>query len=442
MSYTVLKPKFIEDFSCKGGACRNTCCFGWRIDISKAAYSHIKSVKLSPELSEKIGCIERLKEDATNDIYARIKLNEHNKCDLQTEDGLCMIQLECGYKALPPVCKIYPRMHSQVGAQYLSSLQLTCEVTLEMLAEIKEPLVFVVEKNKGNNPNKVNAEFIGNEDTKKRPILKQFQKIQSLCIDILQARIYDIEDRLVLLGIIVNRLTELENEGDMKAVEEYIAMMEKAIYMPEIFADLFKDKVQNVSYKFNFYKALFDNIDPEQAKMSELLEKVYNIFDVKIEKKVEMMSSKVAISMTNSKDTDKLKNALKGVSEVGVNKTTYTYDVKKHEKANEAFNKFAKENPHFIENILVTAFFGKLYPFGRHGNLMASYIYFANVYAQWKMLMGALMLEDDSFVNIIDKTTVLFRPMLNSAAYEQRFSEHLQKLENFGLANLVALIRS
>ena len=41
----VMTPHYYKDFRCIAGACTDTCCAGWDVDVDKDSYKYYKTVK-------------------------------------------------------------------------------------------------------------------------------------------------------------------------------------------------------------------------------------------------------------------------------------------------------------------------------------------------------------------------------------------------------------
>ena len=47
----LLVPEYMQEFSCIGSACEDSCCIGWRVDIDEATYKKYKKsrdIELKP----------------------------------------------------------------------------------------------------------------------------------------------------------------------------------------------------------------------------------------------------------------------------------------------------------------------------------------------------------------------------------------------------------
>ena len=137
-----LVPKYLPDFSCKMGACRSACCVGWPVSVSMKNYFTLLGLPCRKELRERLDCALRLADHPTEEEYARFTPNWLGDCPMRMEDGRCSIHAELGEDALSDVCRLYPRGVRLWGDQYECSASNSCEKTLELLWDLKEPLTF------------------------------------------------------------------------------------------------------------------------------------------------------------------------------------------------------------------------------------------------------------------------------------------------------------
>ena len=124
----ITQPVYFDSFSCSGPNCSDNCCHSWEILIDKAHY-HRYIKETLPEfrgLCREI--IEKRKENATADRYARLKLRDDGRCGFQDEDGGCRIYRLLGPEALSCTCSLYPRRKAQfLPDTWEFSLSLSCE---------------------------------------------------------------------------------------------------------------------------------------------------------------------------------------------------------------------------------------------------------------------------------------------------------------------------
>lgn len=188
-----IKPDVYDDFQCKGAACRRTCFAGWKITVSKSEYQDLKE-KLK-HTDTKI--LQRLpEEERSSQIYGEFVLDHSLGCSLQSEQGLCRLQLSLGAEALPKVCAFFPRK----GARYNNQMQLcltpACERVLELLMEKDGPLEFV--RQRGPLPKATVPQFSGKGA---ETAWKRYLQLQEFCILLLQAQDISLDSRMTLLGM-------------------------------------------------------------------------------------------------------------------------------------------------------------------------------------------------------------------------------------------------
>jgi lysine-N-methylase len=131
-------PDGFNDFTCKAGKCRHTCCQTWEIDIDEdtAAYYLSLGGELGKRLKKAIG--------KNADGYY-FKLNHNGFCHFLRKDGLCEIITELGEDKLCDICTVHPRFFTYVEDYILCGTGLCCEAACEILAGLKGPLYFTEE---------------------------------------------------------------------------------------------------------------------------------------------------------------------------------------------------------------------------------------------------------------------------------------------------------
>lgn len=200
---TALMPLYYKDFHCIMGACQDNCCDdGWKIEFNKKDYLTIKRAVQGEELKELMSqSLCRLREKEHDGMYAEFRASEENRCAFHTPEGLCRLQMECGAEALPAVCQFYPRrkVYSAAGLEY--SLSPSCEGVLELLWNLPEGVDFLEEP-------LARADWKTLRPTS--PAAARFADIRSLMIDALQERSLPLPQRMLLLGLLVQRLQRLD----------------------------------------------------------------------------------------------------------------------------------------------------------------------------------------------------------------------------------------
>lgn len=223
MNLNIIEPNYFKEFHCIGGECRNNCCHDWAITVNKKEYINTKNAKKSKELQEICDhAFKRLKKSDNPGIYAEMRLKEDGNCQFLDNDGLCMLQKECGYNILSLTCKQFPRKNFQYmtsAEQYLST---GCEEVVRLLMNMPDGIELTcdgeINHNKFMNP----AFLISNpEDMSKYPY-KYYWDIKTLIITIMKNRSYSVEDRLILLGIAFKHIDELVKTDSGDKIASYV----------------------------------------------------------------------------------------------------------------------------------------------------------------------------------------------------------------------------
>lgn len=136
-------PKYYEQFACIAGACEDTCCAGWEIDIDDASYEYYMQV--SGTFGKRIR--ESIKEYQLDDedVYEShgFILKEEKRCPFLNENNLCDIILELGEDAICDVCTNTPRNFLEYGNAREISISPSCAEAGRLIFGSREKVVFV-----------------------------------------------------------------------------------------------------------------------------------------------------------------------------------------------------------------------------------------------------------------------------------------------------------
>jgi len=118
-------PKYYEEFTCIAGACEDTCCAGWEIDIDDKSYEYY--MRVPGKFGERIrSSIKEYQSD--DDMYEShgFILREGGRCPFLNRDNLCDMILELGEDALCEVCTYTPRNFLEYGNAREISISPSC----------------------------------------------------------------------------------------------------------------------------------------------------------------------------------------------------------------------------------------------------------------------------------------------------------------------------
>ena len=115
-------PQGFNDFHCKAGACRHTCCQKWEIDIDDDTADYYRGLKTP--LGKKIQDHMEKGPDGWH-----FKLTDKGFCALLRTDGLCEVITALGEDKLCDICTVHPRFFTYVDEFILCGTGLCCEAS-------------------------------------------------------------------------------------------------------------------------------------------------------------------------------------------------------------------------------------------------------------------------------------------------------------------------
>ncbi len=128
----VVVPDFYQRFRCLAGACRDTCCAGWEVDVD------LKTAERYASVPGPFG--ERICRSISDGHFV---LDASERCPFLDENNLCEIYRNLGEKFLSDICREHPRFVEVFGDVKEQGLGLCCEESARLLLASSEPLRLV-----------------------------------------------------------------------------------------------------------------------------------------------------------------------------------------------------------------------------------------------------------------------------------------------------------
>ena len=206
-----MQPKYVSDFQCDGSKCNSKCCRNnWRIDIDVDTYKKYQRVK-NPVMRKKI--LSSIK-PSTNRIGFEINFGKGTSCPLLCKDNLCYVQLNLGEEALSNTCKGYPRVVKQVGKYQFRLLSMTCPIAAEKALFYSDGIDI---QQVGIEDDTAAWKLAANQ-VEKKSIGDDLAAIHVIMggLSLLQNDYYTFEQRLVLLGLFLDRVEDCQQ--DLEAI--------------------------------------------------------------------------------------------------------------------------------------------------------------------------------------------------------------------------------
>ena len=359
---TILQPEYMSRFSCIGGACEDNCCVGsWNIFVDKKTYLKYRAIddkELKPALDK---VIKRYRgKDASDLQYARFRLRvDGGGCIFLTKEGFCHLHSKLGYENLCDVCAIYPRLYNMVDKKIERSATMSCPEVVRVALNNPDGITFeTVEEgpNTGRIPARVPAIDSGSTKFAAKPT-KFFWEVRLFSLSLLQNRLYTLGQRIILLGILCQKIEELDKAG---RVEDIPAMLEK--FGASVEDGTLKPDLDSVEGNFQIQMRLAKELTDARLKHELIAGGTY---------------------------MDCIKETLAGLDFfVG---TPIDDMLKKYiDNRNAYVSAYIKEKEYVLENFLVNEFFMRMMPFGSGNSCWESYLHICILYGMIKIHMNGM----------------------------------------------------
>ncbi len=406
---TVLTPQYMHEFTCIGPACEDSCCIGWRVNVDEPTYKKYRKVK-HPELKplmDKQVTRNRSTPSATN--YAKIKVQKDSRCPFLAEDMLCNIHRTLGEEYLSLTCATYPRTCNDVNGVLERSATMSCPEAAR-LALLPEGEMEFDQELEAIDIRKVLSGKVNPSDLKLslKPE-RYFWELRIFSIQILQTRDYSLWQRLVILGLFLQKAQELADNKQMDQLEQLIQL-----YMGILADGSLKDSMGEI---------------PDQVMIQFRVLK-------------ELVDKRVTKGVTSKRYLECFGEFLKGLEYV--NGATYKAVAQNYKEGYEDYYQpYMKEHEHILENYLVNHVFKNLFPLGKRG-LYGEYSMFVIHYAMIKMhLIGMARhhkgLDDDLVIKLIQSFA---KTVEHNTAYLHQVYELLQENEFTSMAHMSILVKN
>ena len=123
----IYRPDYFDRFRCIAGACPDSCCKEWGVQVDAASAEYYRS------LPGVLG--DRLREVLSDEDGETVMTIIDGRCPMWRTDGLCRIQAELGEQALCKTCREFPRLTHDYGDYVELGLELSCPEAAKLILE-------------------------------------------------------------------------------------------------------------------------------------------------------------------------------------------------------------------------------------------------------------------------------------------------------------------
>lgn len=384
-------PKYFKEFKCIGGACTDSCCIGWDIDIDKVTFKQYYKVK-DNEMKRMFQKNVHNNGNCTSvDVdYGKVKLKNGKRCPFLDGENYCMIYSNLGEEYLSNVCTSFPRIINKVDGYYEMSLDVACPEAARLILLKEEGLEF------DESEESLGKHIISSDiDTKSKQFnnspVKYFKEIRNMSIKIIKNRKFNINQRLYILGEFIFKLEE-ELKFRYKNVPKFIRE-----YDINSFNNSYEKKELNYSLQMDFFKEMIGLLN--------------------ISKEVESISFK--------QYTKELVAGFKleEGGKIGKNNELYIEGFKEYN------DKYINEYSYIFENYLVNFIYKNLFPFSESESIVEGYIMLLTRYTFIRFYLVGKYLNNkqDSKENIVEFIQVFSKTIEHHKTYLVESLEYIKK---------------
>lgn len=206
------QPKYVSRFLCDGSQCDSLCCRAWDIAIDDEAYEKYR--QLEDPVGKKF-ILDNIN-NPTGGSGRLIKMSREKVCPFLGGDLLCHIQRNYGAEALSQTCRSFPRHLVQLYSFQLRSLSMVCPVAARLALLSAGAMTMEPVDRAGEDIGWKSLNIESNEQSE--ALSRLIEEIILGGISILQNKAYTREQRLLMLGLYLDRAEELLKQEDAIAL--------------------------------------------------------------------------------------------------------------------------------------------------------------------------------------------------------------------------------
>lgn len=143
----VRTPYYYSEFKCIAGACTDTCCAGWQVDVDDRSFAYYKMVQ--GEFGERLHSVMV---EGKRGCEGQFRIREDGRCPFLNDANLCDLYAELGEDALCVTCDQYPRYICEFGNLRETGIALSCMTAAELILRDNRTPGFVTYEDEESYP--------------------------------------------------------------------------------------------------------------------------------------------------------------------------------------------------------------------------------------------------------------------------------------------------
>lgn len=237
---TALTPDYVRDFRCAGPDCRDNCCTGWRVTIDRTSYQTYRKLDRQGFPVRLLDHLQKAT-PATQAHYASIRLADGSHACPLMDDGWCQLQKQGGEDLLSDTCFSYPRATRRIGQRWEQALSLSCPEAARLALARPDTLTFTATELQVRQAAAAAAAVPAEAAGLPAAVV---ESARDFCFGLMQTTDLPLWQRLVLLGLFCELLTQAGASGRPAQVAEGIAATTALVASGQVdreFADIAAD---------------------------------------------------------------------------------------------------------------------------------------------------------------------------------------------------------
>ncbi|SEC34359.1 flagellin lysine-N-methylase [Paenibacillus sp. GP183] len=347
----LLVPQYMNQFSCIGSACEDSCCVGWRVSIDDSSYKKYNRVQDKEMKSLLDKNVTRVRSNSSSENYAKIKMDDKGCCAFLTEDKLCTIQSKLGEEYLSNVCSTYPRVSNRVNGMLEKSATMSCPEAARLALLDPDGIKFDEIEESSEIRNMIGKTMDTHDKRMMNKPQRYFWELRIFTIQVIQNREYMLSERLIILGMFYNKLQDHISNHEIHEIPQLIAS-----YTNMMSGGALRD--------------LLTDIPAQKVIQMEILK--------------ELADERIIRGITSNRYLECFIEFLHGIQyteEASVDEIAERYQ----EAYDQYYQPFMKEHEYILENYLVNQVYKNMFPFGDYPTVFDEYIMLVIHHALIKM---------------------------------------------------------